>query len=163
MIAAMDASPGTSPAVDHPYLAEIERERHGWAEIADLCRRLTPEDRLRPGYYRDPDWSVKDLVAHLGTWMAEADLHLQRIEVGTETDEPRDIDALNAQFLEAMRDQDWSTVWAQAVAARAMLLGTWNRLGGRSDVADQWVRKAGAEHHDEHLPRLRAWVAELER
>jgi hypothetical protein len=155
-------APGSNVPVDHPYLAEIQLERDFWTEIATLCRTLSPGDQLRPGYFRDPDWSVKDLVAHLGTWMAEADLHLQRIEVGTETDEPRDVDALNAQFLEAMRDQDWHTVWAQAVTARAMLLGVWSRLGGRSVIADQWVRKAGAEHEAEHLPRLREWVAELQ-
>jgi hypothetical protein len=28
-------------------------------------------------------------------------------------------------------------------------------------VANQWVRKAGAEHYGEHLGRLRAWTAEL--
>jgi hypothetical protein len=152
---------GSTIHLDHPYLAEIELERERWAEIGDLCGSLTDEERLRPGYYRDPDWTVKDMVAHLGTWMAEADLHLQRIEVGTEVDEPRDVDALNAGFLEAMRDQDWRIVWSQAISARAMLLGVWGRLAERTEVADAWVRKAGAEHHLEHLPRLREWVAEL--
>ena len=147
--------------VDHPYLAEVDLERQRWDEIGDLCSSLDAADRLRPGYYRDPDWTIKDMVGHLGTWMAEAQLHLQRIEVGTETDEPRDIDALNAQFLEAMRDQDWRTVWSQAISARAMMLAVWGRLHERTAVADEWVRKAGAEHHLEHLPRLREWVAEL--
>ena len=77
-------------AVDHPYLAEVDLERERWEEIGDLCGSLSPDERLQPGYYRDPGWSVKDMVAHLGTWMAEAGLHLQRIEVGTETDEPRE-------------------------------------------------------------------------
>ena len=27
---------------------------------------------MAPGYYHDPDWSVRDLVGHLGTWLAEA-------------------------------------------------------------------------------------------
>jgi hypothetical protein len=26
---------------------------------------LTPVERTAPGYFRNPDWSVKDLVAHL--------------------------------------------------------------------------------------------------
>ena len=101
---------GSGLTLDHPYLAEVEFERERWAEIGDLCGSLSDEDRLRPGYYRDPDWSVKDMVAHLGTWMAEADLHLLRIEVATEVHEPRDIDALNARFLDAMRDQEWRIV-----------------------------------------------------
>lgn len=150
-----------SATVDHPYWAEIDRERALWAEIATLCRSLDADERVRPGYFRDPDWSVKDLVAHLGTWMAEAEVQLLRIEAGSYVEEPLDIDGLNAQFLEAMRDQDWATAWAQAVSGRAQMLTVWGRLRERTEAADRWVRKAGAEHDDEHLPRLRAWIAEL--
>ena len=155
-----DASIETG-AVDHPYAAEIDLERARWMEIGALCGRLGVAERTRPGYYRDPDWTVKDLVAHLGTWMAEAEIQLLRIEAGTYEDEPLDIDALNAEFLDAMRDQDWATCWAQAVSARAQMLTVWGRLRERSEAADRWVRKSGAEHHGEHLPRLREWVAEL--
>jgi hypothetical protein len=41
------------------------------------------------------------------------------------------------------------------------MLTVWARLVTRTPAADAWVRKAGAEHEEEHLPRLRAWVAEL--
>src|SRR3954471_12191897 len=81
---------------DHPYEAELDLERERWDEIAATCRSMIEADRLRPGYFRDPEWSVKDLIGHLGAWMADAEQHLLRIEVGTEVDEPRDIDALNA-------------------------------------------------------------------
>ncbi len=150
-------------AIDHPYHAELDLERERWTEIAALCRSLSPDDRLRPGYFRDPDWSVKDMLGHLGTWMAQAEIQLLRIEVGSYVEEPVDIDGLNAQFLLAMHDQDWSTVWGQAVSARAQMLTVWGRLPERSDAADRWVRKSGAEHHAEHLPRLREWAAELTR
>ena len=124
-------------------------------------QRLPATDRERHGYFHDPDWSVKDLVGHLGAWMADAEQHLLRIESGTEADEPRDIDALNARYLAAFHDQDWTTAWLQAVSARSQMLTVWARLVTRTPAADAWVRKAGAEHHEEHLPRLRAWVAEL--
>lgn len=35
--------------VDHPYAADIEAERRGWYELADLVRRLTPAECLVPG------------------------------------------------------------------------------------------------------------------
>jgi hypothetical protein len=35
-------------------------------------RLLTPEECLDPGYHRDRDWTVRDVVAYLGTWLAEA-------------------------------------------------------------------------------------------
>jgi hypothetical protein len=158
----MDEPPAsTTVAEDHPYRAEIDLEHERWTEIAALCRSLDPAARVRPGYFRDPDWTVKDLVAHLGTWMAEAEIQLLRIESGTYVDEPLDIDGLNAQFLAALRDQDWPTVWGQAVSARVQMLTVWGRLRERTEAADRWVRKSGAEHEGEHLPRLRVWAAEL--
>jgi hypothetical protein len=93
--------------------------------------------------------------------MAQAETHLLRIEAGNEDDGPDDIDALNARFLAALHDQEWTTVWAQAISARAQMLRIWVRLPVRSNQADAWVRKAGAEHEGEHLPRLREWVEEL--
>jgi len=146
---------------DHPYLAEIELEGEFWTELLALCRSLGPDERLRPGYYRDPDWTVKDMVTHIGTWLAEAEIQLFRIEAGTYVEEPLDVDALNEQFLAALRDQPWGTCWNQLLAARAMMLGAWARLTERTEAADRWVRKSGAEHYAEHLPRLREWGAEL--
>jgi hypothetical protein len=162
MIRAMDEETSVATrADDHPYRAELDLERERWTEIVTLCRSLSPEERVRPGYYHDPEWTVKDLVAHLGTWMAEAEIQLLQIEAGTYVEEPLDVDALNAQFLAAMHDQEWSTVWAQAFSGRAQMLTVWSRLHERTEAADRWVWKSGAEHHGEHLPRLREWVAEL--
>jgi hypothetical protein len=161
MIQVMHDAPTPTLPIDHPYRAEIDLERERWTEIAGLCQSLGLSERLRPGYFREPDWTVKDLVAHLGTWMAEAQVQLLRIEAGTYVEEPLDVDGLNAQFLEALRDQDWSTVWVQAVSGRAQMLTVWGRLQERTDAADRWVRKSGAEHHGQHLPRLREWVTEL--
>ena len=154
-------SPTPGIPIDHPYRAELDLERERWTEIAALCRSLSADERTRPGYFRDPVWTVKDMVAHLGTWMAQAEIQLLRIEAGTYVEEPLDIDGLNARFLDAMRDQDWNTVWMQAMSGRAQMLTVWVRLHDRTEAADRWVRKSGAEHHGEHLPRLRAWVSEM--
>jgi hypothetical protein len=145
----------------HPYALEIDAERAGWYELVELVRRLTLDECLVPGYYRDPDWTVRDLVAHVGTWLAEAEVQLQQIRVGTYEGHEVDIDGLNAAMLEAMRDQPWSIVWVQANAARTRMLQEWNGLEARSDEAAWWIRKAGSEHYGDHLGRLREWVDEL--
>ena len=106
----------------YPYAAEIDAERVGWYELADLIRRLTPDECLVPGYYRDPDWTVRDLVAHVGTWLAEAEVQLEQINAGTYEGHDVDIDGLNAAMLEAMHDQPWSIAWVQANAARTRML-----------------------------------------
>jgi hypothetical protein len=146
----------------HPFDAEIEAERTGWHELLELVDSLDPAEIARPGYYRDPDWSTSDLVAHLGMWLAEAGVQLERIRAGTYEPREIDIDDLNAEFLSGMRGQPWSLVLTQAQASRSRMLDVWYALPSRSDAAAWWVAKAGAEHYREHLDRLRAWVATLQ-
>jgi hypothetical protein len=145
-----------------PYAAELAAEREGWYRTERLVRSLTPAECLEPGYYTDPDWTVRDVVAHLGTWLAEAGVQLERMVAGTYTGhEGIDIDALNASFLEAMQGQPWDVAWPQASAARNRMLRAWASLSGPTDESAWWIRKAGPEHYQEHLARLEEWVAEL--
>lgn len=145
----------------HPFDAEIAAERAGWHELMELLDGLDEADVVRPGYYRDPDWSVADLVAHLGTWLAEAGIQLRRIEAGTYRPGEVDIDALNAQFHAAMSGQPWDVILTQAQASRHRMLEVWYALPSHTEAAAWWVAKAGAEHYREHLGRLRAWVSTL--
>jgi hypothetical protein len=145
----------------HPFDAEIEAERVGWDEVLDLVHSLEVSEISRPGYYRDPDWSVLDVVAHLGMWLAEAGMQLERIQAGTYEQRDIDIDALNAEFLTGMHDQPWNIVLTQAQASRNRMLEVWYELSSRDEAAAWWVAKAGADHYREHLGRLRAWVAAL--
>jgi hypothetical protein len=139
----------------------IDAERAGWYELIELVRSLSVEECLVPGYYLEPGWSVGDLVGHLGTWLAEAEVQLERIRAGTYEGHDVDIDDLNATFLEAMRDQPWEVSWVQANAGRTRMLQAWSEVGGHGDEVAWWVRKSGPEHYAEHLPRLREWVTEL--
>jgi hypothetical protein len=147
----------------HPCDAEIGAERAGWHELLELLDCLDSTEVVRPGYYRDPDWSVVDLVAHLGMWLAEAGIQLERIQAGTCERGDVDIDALNAEFRSGMRGQPWSVVLTQAQASRYRMLEVWYALPLRDEAAAWWVAKAGADHYHEHLGRLRSWVATLQR
>ena len=153
--AVAEAPPG------HPYAADIEAERAGWYELISLVRELTPQECLEPGYYRDPDWTVRDMLGHLGTWLAEAEIQFERMIGGTYEGHDVDIDALNAAFLEAMAGQPWSVAWLQANAGRTRMLEAWFAVEAQTEEGAWWVRKAGAGHYGEHLPRLHEWVAEL--
>ncbi len=145
----------------HPYRAELEAERIGWYELVRLVGLLTEDERLEPGYYRDPAWTVRDVVGHLGTWMAQAEVMLEQLAAGTYEGHDVDIDGLNARFLEAMHDQPWNVAWVQAVAGRSKMLEGWYDLDAPSEEAAWWMRKSGADHYAEHLDRLRAWAEEL--
>ena len=151
----------TPPPAGHPYAPEIEAELLGWYEIAGLVRSLTRDECLEPGYYRDPDWTVRDVVGHIGTWLAEAQLQFERLAAGTYEGHDVDIDALNASFLEALKGQPWEVAWLQATAGRTRMIAEWYRLREPNDEAAWWIRKAAADHYAEHVPRLREWVADL--
>src|SRR5215210_1678787 len=97
----------------HPYVGDLDAEARGWYRLADLVRSLTPDECVVPGYYVDPAWSVRDVMGHVGTWLAEAGVQFERIAAGTYAGHDIDIDALNATFLEAMREQPWEVSWTQ--------------------------------------------------
>jgi hypothetical protein len=143
------------------YVEELEAEERGWYEVVELVHRLSSEERLRPGYYRDPDWSVRDVVGHLGTWLAEAAQQFEQMLAGTYGGHDIDIDALNATFLAAMQGQPWDVAWTQANAGRTRMRQAWADLPGPTDEAAWWIRKSAVEHYAEHVPRLREWVGEL--
>lgn len=141
-----------------PSEAEVEAERRGWYALTHLVHPLDPHEVLEPGYYADPDWSIADLVAHVGTWLAEAGAQLERIAAGTYEHRDIDVDARNAEFRAAMGDQPWSVIHSQAEAARSRMLKAWHGLPARTPEASWWVVKAGPEHYSEHVDRLREWV-----
>jgi hypothetical protein len=147
----------SQPSARGELIAEEERL---WTELSVLVDSLPLDKVDEPGYF-DEGWSAKDLVAHLGSWLAEAGVVLERIRFGTYRREEIDIDAMNKEFYEAMRDVPFPVVRAQAVAARTRMLRAWLSLEEGSPEADRWISKSGPEHDAEHIPRLREWVREL--
>ena len=137
-------------------------EERMWEELHALVGSLPLDKVDQPGYFQE-GWSAKDLIAHIGSWLAEAGIVLERIRFGTYQQEEIDIDAMNQAFYDAMHDVPFAVVRAQGVAARNRMLRAWRSLPEDSPEADRWIRKAGPDHYAEHLPRLREWVSGLAR
>jgi len=137
----------------------LQEEEAGWEELEGLVASLSPEQAEIAGYL--PGWSVKDFLAHLAGWLAEAGQTLQQIKVGTFTESGVDVDALNDAFVDANRDQPLSVVLFELRATRRRLLHHLHGLTEIPPAAEASLRKAGPRHYAEHLPRLREWVAEL--
>jgi mycothiol maleylpyruvate isomerase-like protein len=150
----------STPALESPEDL-VARESSAWSELIGLAEALTPEEAARRGYYPDTGWSVKDVLAHMGGWLAEAGLMLHRIMAGTYTAGEVDIEAVNQRFFETMRTVEYEIVRTQCWASRARMLGVLSELEERGPEALWWIRKAGPDHYHEHLPRLRKWVQEL--
>jgi hypothetical protein len=139
----------------------LRREDQAWAELHDLLDQLTPEQLQEDGYY--PDWSVKDLMAHYGDWMAMAATMLERMRLGTYTGWDEDTDELNREWHQTWRGADLDAVTSHLHAARARMLEEWDLLplARLDDDAREWILDSTAGHNDEHLPRLREWIREL--
>ena len=140
----------------------MEQEERDWSELHGLVDTL-PADRVEePGYFVE-GWSAKDLIAHIGSWLAEAGVVLEQIRAGTHRPDEIDIDEMNARFYAALHDVPFPVVKAQAITARNRMLRAWLTLPEGSEEADRWISKSGPEHYEEHLPRLREWVREISR
>ena len=137
-----------------------KHEDDGWADLNGLVESLGPEQMEEPGYY--PDWSVKDLVAHLAAWMAEAARILTQVHYGTYLKRDLDVDAMNKDFYEANHDLPLPVVRAEAFAARNRMLAEMNAIDEVIPEAEDWFEESGPRHYQEHLPRLREWVQELQ-
>jgi len=149
----------SEPAPDRELIAEEDRL---WAELHELVDSLPKDKVAEPGYF-DEGWSAKDLIAHIGSWLAEAGVVLERIRFNTYRPEEIDVDAMNQTFYDSMHDVAFPDVRAQAVTARNRMLRAWRSLPEGSTEADRWISKSGPEHYAEHLPRLREWVDQLGR
>jgi hypothetical protein len=148
--------------IDPSDAALFRDEAKRWEEVHALVDAM-PGDRVEePGYFEE-GWSAKDLVGHLGSWLAEAGVVLERIRAGTYRPEEVDIDAMNESFLDALRRVPFHDVKAQAFTARSRMLRAWRSLPAPSAEADRWIAKAGPDHYRQHLPRLREWVLEVSR
>ena len=139
--------------------SELMREEdEGWAELRALVRGLTPDQMTRPGV--TSEWSVKDLLAHLASWWAEANAELERMRFGTYRLERRDIDEINRRFYETNRDLDVETVQAELYASRNVALESLWKLDALTPHAEEWFSESGPLHYREHLPDLQRFVKE---
>ena len=127
---------------------------------------FAPDKVDQPGYFQE-GWSAKDLIAHIGSWLAEAGMVLERIRFGTYQQEEIDIDAMNQAFYEAMHDVPFAVVRTQrgrspeqdaprlAIAPGSLAGGGQMDLQGRSGStpgAAEVLRLVTTGH-----PRFRPW------
>ncbi|MCA1726109.1 MAG: hypothetical protein LC722_00140 [Actinobacteria bacterium] len=137
----------------------LQAEDARYQELESLLQALDREQKERVGL--TDRWSVKDLIGHLGSWCAESCVVLEQIRMGTHERRKLDIEAKNEEFTEVWKDVDLHAVQAELWSSRNRMLEEWGRLEEPNRLAQEWFRESGPKHYEEHLPRLREWVAEL--
>jgi len=144
-----------------PTKGELCRaEDAGWNRFRVLVDAVPPRFVDEPGF--NQEWSVKDMIAHVGCWQAQAVQVFERIRMGTYVAERLDIDAMNREFVEANRPLPPATVRVEAAAARTRMLQEFDALPEISPAAQEWFVENGAAHYEEHARRLQEWVEELQ-
>jgi hypothetical protein len=138
-----------------------EAEDRAWATFVQAIESLNDEQLAEVGYYRDEGWSVKDLVAHVGFWMAEAANQLERMRFGTYVPTTGESDVLNRQCFEANRDMPLPIVRAECFAAHTRMLQELDALPELDGEAVEWFTESADRHYAEHQPRLDEWASEL--
>lgn len=133
-------------------------EEAAWEPLHDLAHRLGAETAERP--YTEL-WTVKDGIAHIACWQAEAAQMLIRIREGTYGgwDDGRE-EEINATFHASTRHLSLDDVIAQLHASRVRMLEELDLLPEAllDDEARSWFVESGHEHYEEHLDGLREAV-----
>jgi hypothetical protein len=140
---------------------EIERliveEDRAWSTLHALFERV-PASR-----FDDPDvtsggWSAKDVMFHVGAWLAEASRQLERIREGTYEPPRLTSQALNEEWFALSRTLDLVTVRAELEAGRVMARETLGTLAEVTPLAREWFEESGVLHYTEHAAGLERWL-----
>jgi uncharacterized protein (TIGR03083 family) len=134
----------------------LREEDRAWERFDELIDELPDERFTEPGLTED--WTVKDLLGHLAYWMAEAAHVFERQHYGTYEKSSLDVDAVNKDVYEAMKDLDLPTVRAELESARIRMLQELFALPELTPEAEEWFVESGPGHIEEHLPDLERFV-----
>jgi Mycothiol maleylpyruvate isomerase N-terminal domain len=139
----------------------LDREDEGWRRLQALFARV-PADRFEMPGVTAEGWSPKDLMFHVGAWLAECGRILDQIRDGTyrsdEFDEPGKTDRMNAAWWERSKEMDASEVRALFESARVRARDAFGMLGEITPDAWEWFEESGPLHYDEHGKALEAWL-----
>lgn len=141
--------------------ARLSREETaGWDEMTEVLDRIPASEMQTPGA-GPGDWTVKEVLFHVGAWTDQAAGRLALIRTGRYVEEPIDTDARNVAYLAAGRGLDVHTVRVGLERARGRTLAGWAALRELSAPAVEWFGESGPEHYGEHVADLRAFAERI--
>jgi hypothetical protein len=139
----------------------LDREDEGWRRLQAVFARI-PEDRFETPGLTDEGWSPKDMMFHIGAWLAECGRILDQIRDGTyrsdEFDEPGTTDRMNAEWFERSKEMDPTEVRAVYESARLRAREAFGAMSEVTTDAWEWFDESGPLHYDEHGKALEDWL-----
>jgi hypothetical protein len=110
-----------------------------------------------PGVTED-GWSAKDVMFHLGAWLALAARQLERIREGTFALDDVTTDDRNRAWFALSQTLDVPTVRAELESSRLMVHDALAALAEITSEAREWFEESAPLHYAEHLPGLLRWL-----
>ena len=124
-------------------LPELEVAARHWQQVTDylvaLARAVEPSCWGEPSPY--PDWSNKDLLAHLAAGYAVRRSYLEHLVARNDLGPRIDIDAANAERTAERRDTPVEALIEEMVATRGRLLELMGQL--RRENLDVELQRSG--------------------
>lgn len=133
-----------------------------WQELVATFERI-PADRFEEPTLTPQGWSPKDAMFHIGAWMADCGLQLERIRAGTfrPGEETREtIERQNQAWFELSRTMHERDVRAEFASARTRMCEEFGEMPEVTPDAWEWFEESGPLHYAEHLPELRSFLGE---
>jgi hypothetical protein len=139
----------------------LDREDEGWRRLQAVFARV-PADRFETPGVTPEGWSPKDLMFHVGAWLAECGRVLDQMKDGTfrseEFSEHGIIDRMNAAWFERSKEMGASDVRVLFESARVRARDSFGTLGEITPDAWEWFDESGPLHYEGHVNDLEAWL-----
>ena len=135
----------------------LRDEQEGWERLHAVLGRI-PRERLDEAGVTDDGWSPKDVMFHIGAWLAEAARQLERIHEGTYVVEDDTVEERNEAWFALSKTLDISTVRAELESSRVMAREALSVLAEITPEARGWFEESAGLHYAEPVPDLVRWL-----
>ncbi|HEX9299166.1 MAG TPA: hypothetical protein VF968_03450 [Actinomycetota bacterium] len=135
----------------------LTQEDEGWSRLRILLRSI-PAHRLDEPTVTIEGWSPKDVMFHIGAWLAEAARQLERIREGTYRPQEDTVDERNRVWFALSRTLDVSTARAELESARVVARDALGALPTLTTDARGWFEESAWLHYAEHVLDLERWL-----
>ena len=131
-----------------------------WHELWTLFERI-PAERFEEPTVTPEGWSPKDVMFHVGAWMADCGIQFERMRAGSfdPGEETRGtVERRNAEWFELSRSMDPTDVRAEFGAARQRMVEGFGFLPEVTPEAWEWFEESGPLHYAKHVTDLEGWL-----
>ncbi|MEK7168649.1 MAG: hypothetical protein AAB778_01425 [Patescibacteria group bacterium] len=138
------------------FQTEIDKLKAIHKRVKDLIEQYPPERREMIIFDK---WSLKDVVAHLNTWMEDDLKALENLVSGKEPYWEPDVDAFNKHGVDARKRMKWEDVYEEFVILIEKLNITYNNLPDHLFETKMWGKHDGTPLRSIHVD-IKHWEGE---